>query len=1013
MNLKINFTAIISTLLLLILPATASAQSGTVTAKVSDAEIVTLPVAGAIVELTPLANPAGKLYYSTDGEGSVSIPQLQYGEYTISISFLGYETAVVPFKLDVEELLLPEVRLATASVQMEAVIKTTKALRASQKGDTLNYNASAFKVSADADVEGLLEKMPGIAIEDGTVTAQGEEIKKIYVDGREFFGGDVATALKSLPAEVVSRIEVYDKLSDSAEMSGVDDGEGEKTINIVTHEHMRKGVFGKVFAGGGYEPTPYSDFGDLKKGKYMAGGSLNMFYGTSRISVIGLSNNINQQNFSFEDIMGVTEDTEANSNSFTIKSLPGVATVNAVGVNYSDVFGEKDKVKVQGSYFFNKMLVTNEADMNRWYDESYSDDVTIIDSLHQKSYKITENINHRVNGRIDWKINEKSNIMIRPTLSLQSNRPDTYTEGMRYDSSQADDDLSKYTAYNRFDINGNRIHGQQAFANYSEYEWGGFNVGTNAYYHLNLGKPGRGLSAGGGFTFNKYNSDSRYNNSLYWDWENGGYDDGDNNYIDYYTYTESPSFRRNLNAHVNYSEPIVENWQLNMIYRFTQNYQENDKLLYETDESYNPETGEFVDDSSNTAESTYNTQRAGTGFRYSKNKSSVVANVFYQHSSMLNETISEGELIGVDKSFEDIVYSMVTQANFNPQNNLRINFYSYTSNPYISRLQNILNNPSSDYITKGNPDLNPSYSNQLRMRYTHSNLEKARSLMIMLSGTLTNNYNASHIVTQPNNFYFGDDYLEEKDQYTTWVNLDGYWNFNSRMSYGLPLDFMKCNLNFNLGVSYTIIPNIVGGTVEDYTGNITGGYENNTDKITYKGGFTLGSNISEKVDFTIKWWGNYSEATNIAAATEYIENVNKYYDQTASLSMKIVFLKGFTFTGSVIYKQYYGISDPYNVQYTICNAFVGRKVMKNNRGEVSVGINDALDQNRSFSRYVGSNYTQNTENITVGRYVSAQFTYNLRYFGKGGSTNMKDYKGMERYTDGGAKKKPGQGQRPH
>ncbi len=999
MRLKLDFTLII--LILFMLPAVAFAdQRGSVTAKVSDAELVTLPVAGAIVEFTPTANPANKLYYSTDGAGVVSVPSLQYGDYTISVSFLGYETAVIPFKLDCADLLLPEVRLKTASVQMEAVVKTTKALRASQKGDTLNYNASSFKVAADADVEGLLEKMPGIAIEDGTVTAQGEEIKKIYVDGREFFGGDVATALKSLPAEVVSRIEVYDKLSDSAEQSGMDDGEGEKTINIVTHKHMRKGVFGKVFAGGGYEPNPYDDYGDLKSGKYMFGGSLNMFHNTSRISVIGLSNNLNQQNFSFEDIMGVTEDTDTNSNSFTVKSLPGVANVNAVGVNYSDVFGENDKVKVQASYFFNKMLVTNEATMTRWYDESYSDEVTIIDSLHQSTYKITENINHRLNGRIDWKINEKSNITFRPTLSLQTNTPYSYTEGMRYDASQADED--SYTSYNRYDLNGNRIYGQQAFANNSSSYWGGFNVGTSANYYLRLGKAGRGLSAGGGFYVNKYDYTGDYNNMLYWDWENGT--TGENNYIDYYTFTDSPSFRRNINANLGYTEPIVENWTLNLTYRFTQSYQETEKSLYETDDTYNPATGEFVDDSSNTAESTYNTQRIGPGFRFGKNKSSVTANVFYQSSSMINETISEGEVIPIDKTFENIVYSMVTQANFNPQNNLRINFYSYTSNPYISRLQNILNNPSSDYITKGNSNLNPSYSNQLRMRYTHSNLEKARSFMFMLSGTLTNNYNASHIVTQPNDFYFGDDFLEAKDQYTTWVNLDGYWNFNSRISYGLPLDFMKCNLNFNLGVSYSIIPSIFGGTVEDYTGDIVGGYENNTDKITYKGGFTLGSNISENVDFTLKWWGNYNEATNIAAADEYIENVNKYYDQTASLNLKVVFLKGFTFTGGVIYKQYYGISDPYNVQYTIVNAFVGHKVLKSKRGEINVGVNDALDQNTSFSRYIGSNYTQNTENITIGRYFSAQFIYNLRYFGKGGSTNIKDYKGMDRYSDGGSKK---------
>ncbi len=980
-------------LLKLLLPAIVFAQSsGELTTKVFDAETPTLPVAGAIVEVIPASTPSEKFYYSTDGGGSVTIPGLTYGEYTLSISFLGYETVTIPVKIASAKMELPNVMLTTSSVQMEAVIKTTKALRSSQRGDTLNYNAGAFKVASDSDVQGLLEKMPGIAIEDGEVMAQGEQIKRIYVDGREFFGNDVATALKSLPAELVDRIEVYDNLSDSAQMSGMDDGEGEKTINIITHESMRKGIFGKVFSGIGYEPTPYEDITNIK---YMGGGSINLFHGSSRISVIGVINNLNQQNFSFEDIMGVTDDNNTSSGSFMVKSLPGIAKVTAVGVNYSDFFGTDDKVKVTGSYFFNQTETTNNESVKRWYDESYDEDVIIIDSLEQSIFKITRNINHRITGRIDWKINNRSNIMIRPTLSLQTNDPISLTDGMRYDASRADESL--YNAYNRFDKDGNRIHGQQAFLTSSDNYWNGYNVGTSANYRLRIGpsNAGHNLTLGGGVTINKYSNQTQFNNMLYWLTNK----ETENDYTDYYTFTDNPSYKRNLNGNIGYTESIVKHWTLNLTYRFTQNYQKVDKMVYVTDDSYDPTQGELKEDSSNTAESTYTTHRAGPGVRYSKGKSNMVANIYYQRSEMLNETIKDGVIIPVEKPFENITYSFVTQANFNPQNSLRVNLNSYTSTPAVARLQDILNNPSSDYITKGNPDLNPTYSNQLRLRYIHSSLEKGSTIMWMLSGTLMNNYISSHIVTQPNSFWVGDDYLEDKVQYTTWVNLDNYWNFYTRVSYGMPLDFIKCNLNLNVGLSYSIIPSIFGGTVED-GGTIVGGYENSTDKITYKAGLTLGSNISENVDFTIKWDGNYNEATNIAAAATYIENVNRYYDQTASLTMKVVFLKGFTFTGNTTYKQYCGFTDPYNVQYVLCNAFIGHKIFKNKRGELTVGINDALDQNTSFARSIGNNYTQNTENITIGRYYSAQFIYNIRYFGKGGSTKIGDYEGMYKLTGG-------------
>lgn len=221
-------------------------------------------------------------------------------------------------------------------MQIATVVKEAKALRTSQRGDTLSYNASAFKVATDADVEGLLKKMPGITITDGAVEAQGEEVQKIFVDGKEFFGEDVTTAIKSLPAEAVKSIEVFDKLSDAAEFSGMDDGEGYKAINIVTHENMRQGQFGKFYGGYGYEPDAQTGTSH----KYIIGGNANIFSGDSRVSVIGLFNNVNQQNFSFEDILGVSGSTGGGGprrgvGQYMVRPQPGVARVNAIGVNYS------------------------------------------------------------------------------------------------------------------------------------------------------------------------------------------------------------------------------------------------------------------------------------------------------------------------------------------------------------------------------------------------------------------------------------------------------------------------------------------------------------------------------------------------------------------------------------------------------------------------------------------------------------------------------------------------------
>ena len=247
---------LLTTLLVLVSLAAAAQKRGSVTATVLDDETgETVP--GAVLTVAPVGAPDKKQYFTSAYKGSVSIPSLAYGEYSLSVAFLGYDTYETTFGVKAARQSLGEIRLK-AGVRIETVVKEAKALRTSQKGDTVSYNAGAFKVVADADVEGLLKKMPGITVNDGTVEAQGEEVKKIFVDGKEFFGEDVTTAIKSLPAQAVDRIEVYNKLSDAAEFSGMDDGEGYKAINIVTHSNMRQGQFGKLYAGLGYDCLLYT-----------------------------------------------------------------------------------------------------------------------------------------------------------------------------------------------------------------------------------------------------------------------------------------------------------------------------------------------------------------------------------------------------------------------------------------------------------------------------------------------------------------------------------------------------------------------------------------------------------------------------------------------------------------------------------------------------------------------------------------------------------------------------------
>ncbi len=433
-----------------------------------------------------------------------------------------------------------------------------------------------------------------------------------------------------------------------------------------------------------------------------------------------------------------------------------------------------------------------------------------------------------------------------------------------------------------------------------------------------------------------------------------------------------------------YVEPLGENFSFSANYKYEITYQESNTMTYIADENYN--IIEINSDASSSTDSRYNVHKGGAGFRYFKGKTNVVVKGYYENAQLESHLMQEAGTDSPKRTFSDFTYFSMANINFDQENSMKFRLNSYTSTPSIWKLKDIYS--IGNNMSKGNPDLDPSYSNQLRLQYTHSNLEKGSSLMFMISGRNTSNYIGDHIVYNPENFSTITGIDEEPLQYTTYANLDNFWDAYTRVTYGFPVDFLKSNLNVSLAVSYEREPSIIGGEIQS-DGSIEGGSVTNTDNIGYKASATLGSNISENVDFTLTWRGNYNVATN---SSDLLDTSNEYLSQSANAAMKFVLPLGLTFTGSLAYNQYMGITDDYNEQSVMCNLFVGMKVFKSKRGEVNAGVCDLLDQNTSFSRSTGTNYTQNLTNSVIGRYYTVQFIYNLRLFGKGASRNMDDYK---------------------
>ena len=983
---------------------TAFAQSSKVTFSLIDSA-TNQGLPGAVIEVYPTAKPNNKSHYTSGANGFVSIPSLSNGDYTLVATFIGYKDLTKQFRVSGKDVSLGKLVITEDSHRIETVVKTVKALRTSQNGDTLSYSAGAFKVSNDADVEGLLKKMPGITISNGAVEAQGETIQKIFVDGKEFFGEDVSTAIKSLPAEAVDRIEVFNKLSDQAEFSGMDDGEGYKALNIITKEGMRQGQFGKMYAGYGYEPN--SD-DELAKGhKWIVGGNVNFFQGDARVSLIGLFNNVNQQNFSFEDILGVSGANQGGGRgmrgavgSYMVRPQNGIALVNSLGANYSDEWGRRKNVKFQGSLFFNHTDTDNNSLTEKWYESPMP-----IGYLYQTGISNTINYNARFNARLDWKISRNASLMSRTSFSYQGNNPESNTEG--------------YTHGYEFDPESEDPH--QALSYTNSYSWSKMNAFRFFEFlqlRTKLGKPGRTLTIDGRFNYqnNERKQKTAANDASGTPYTDPNYSTEYGNYFGegmvwqnmannplfyspLYQYIHRPSEEYTIRANVTYNEPISQNAQVSLQYRMSYENEMNDKNTYYTDAQYG--SMERNENMSQKFQSGFWTHRIGPGFRFSKNKNTIVLNLSYQRDE-LNGSIVGAQGDEIKKHYNKFSYFGMANVAFNKENTMRIFLRSWSGNPSVSQLQSIFDVSNPQYISIGNKNLNPSFTHNLSMHYNLSKVDKGITFMWMFNAQMQQDYISASTWNNPNGFELPKEFgnltiptdksgeAYRPKEVTSYENMDGYYSLRTHVSLGLPLSFMKCNLNIKGGVNYSRIPSAIyatgeGNVLENMINHV---YDTNyANNIGYDAGVTLGSNISENIDFTVSWNGTYNQAWNTIGQTEK----NNYFNHSVNGNLKWTFWKGFTLTAGVSYVQYIGFTNKYNEDYVLCNVYIGKKIFKNKRGEIQIGVNDIFDQNTSFARSTGSGYTQNAWNSCIGRYFSVQFVYNLRHFGKKGSTKMSDY----------------------
>lgn len=898
---------LLTTLLVFLLSFT-YAQMHTLTGVITDSEDNT-PLPGATIESWLVGDSAQHYSTITKTDGSFFINTLNKGTLRLRVSFMGYNSKEISIQLQKVKTRKSDVqiKLQKRIFQLAEVDINQTQNRVVVKEDTIEYSASAYKVNADAMVVDLIAKLPGLSVEDNQVTAYGEQVTKVFVDGEEFFTGDPGIALNNLPADIVDKIEVIDKKSDQAEFTGFDDGNRYKAINIKTKNGRLNGQFGKIEAAVGTND------------RYLLNGTLNQFSGSKRVTLIAGSNNINKQSFYEHDHMGFQGDNASG----------GLSTTHNAGINFN--LPVKDKIKINGNYFFNAINSTNESNLLRNY--LFTD--TTLNHYSENNNGKSKNQNHSLNFRIDYKINRNNSVLLSPALSIQDFNRQTSKTGTGYTESN---DILTQTESN------------------NDSKSKGYRFSNGLLLRHRFTKDGRTLSSDIKVGISQTDNQSVYNSFTQ------NMSSASNEEVDQKQKSSSNSGEFTVN--LCYTEPLGSKSQLMFTYEEGQTKNESFIDTYDLDSI----SGNYSSiDTSSTGNSLYKNRShtASVGIRYNVSKYFHLWGTLHAKSETMNG--SQNYAQSYNTSYTCNVIEPNAELNYSKQNhlNLRFSYSGQSQMPGANQLYRITNITDPLNITDGNPDLEHSYTHQFQTMARFINNDNTRFTVVKLSASATQNYITSNTYQVLSDTVIDNDLsLIAGATYSQPVNCNGYYQASGSVTHSFPCQLVKCNLSIDGGVDYLHSPEFVN-KVKQYL-----------NQTSTQASFGLTSNISEKVDFNLKYNASYSFIDNQSSESE---NGN-YYHGTLSFNVYVMPVYKLVLTSDCAYSHYVGLNTTNSPNTFLWNAGVAYKLFKHNRGEIKVSVYDLLDSSISISRNATSYYIEDKESTVLKRYALITFSYKLSKF---------------------------------
>jgi len=880
-----------------------------------------------LATLTQRGDTTSKKAVVTDVQGKFEIEDLDPGIYRLTLENLGRITTRKRVRIIGDNVDLGMIKMQLNAEELAEVTVKGQQVRVEQKGDTTQYNADAFKTNPNATAGDLVRKIPGVTSVNGQVQSNGETVQKVLVDGKPFFGNDPNTALNTLPAEAIAKVQVFDDESEQSKQTGFSDGNTQKTLNIITKPGMNKGVFGRFMGGYGYD------------NKYQLSGNYNIFNGDQRITLLAQTNNVNIQNFSSEDLLGVSASSggggyrrrgsggaSSSTSDFMVPQQGGITTTHAAGINYQDKFGKS--TDFVGSYFFN-------------YSDNYSTVLTNRDYFPTGDVKQiyngkdslgSTNINHRFNLRFSSQITKYDKILFTPTFSLQQNQGYSLSQSL---TSQ----------------NGGLVNGlNNSFAS----DYNAWNLGGELFYTRTFEKKGRQML----FEFSGGASDQDGNNSQFTlsDFLRNGVLVTDT--LDQTGTLSSPN--NNYSTALSFTEPFGKSSSVMLLYRFQESMGSNNQLTYQALVPGGPVV--VLDTAlSNDFDSRYIIHRPEVSYRYRMGRKwFAMARVRLQYTELTNQ-ITFPVQDQLTKNFDNVLPSIFTRYAPNENHRIMMGYRTSTDLPSVTQLQNVVNNNNPLQLTTGNPQLEQEYSHRIFARYNFTSKSKTQQFYGYFSGSVSDGYIANQSYITANDTVISGVSIAPGTQISSPINLDGYYNIRAIANYSLPLSFIQSNLNLNVSGTSSKIPGRVN-FVNTETNQQTAGL-----------GVYVSSNISEKVDFTVSSQTDWS----------WVENVNQpltqYLTQTVGIKLDWIIYDGWAFHNNLSYQFYDGYSESFNNQFTLWNMGIGKYILKD-RGEIRLSVFDLLNQNNSIAQTSTETYIEETQTLALQQYFMLSFTYRLTDF---------------------------------